>query len=152
MRPPRGDRLERLVGLVRSGESFTATLAGARIEADGDTVIFTRNVGEASRGGLAPITLIQGRPTVWDGRYEVTASASGLTVTALSGLTRQIPKAEQQALRAIPASVRPSLPVILGGDVPTCPILADRPSVLVRELVLTRFEAATGDVDSEPGV
>jgi len=150
--PPRGDRLARLVHLVRSGAPFTATLAGARIEAAGDEIVFTRNGGEIARGGLAPMTLSHARPSVWDGRYELTADAPGLTVRALAGLTKRLPRLEQDALRAVPASARPSLPVIDGPGGPTCPILAERPSVRVRALVLTRFEAATGAVDSEPAV
>jgi len=150
--PPRGDRLARLVQLVSAGEPFTATLAGARIEAAGDVIVFSRNAGEIARGGLAPVALSQGEPTVWDGRYEITADAPGLTVRALAGLTKRLPRAEQAALRAIPASIRPGLPVIDGPDGPTCPILADHPSVRVRALILTRFEAATGVVDSEPAV
>jgi tRNA(Ile)-lysidine synthase len=48
-RPPRGERLQRLVDRIRAGETFTATLAGARIEAAGDTVSFFREPGESRR-------------------------------------------------------------------------------------------------------
>ncbi|MES2035933.1 MAG: tRNA lysidine(34) synthetase TilS [Pseudomonadota bacterium] len=150
--PPRGDKLDRLVDRIRADSPFTATLGGARIEADGDHILFIRNAGETARGGLAPLDLPPGRPVVWDGRYELTADTPGLTVRALAGLTRQLPRAEQAALRAVPASARPSLPVIDGPDGPTCPILATPASVRCRALILTRFEAATGVVDREPPV
>jgi tRNA(Ile)-lysidine synthase len=53
--PPRGERLQRLVERIRGGESFTATLAGARIEAVGETVGFFREPGEARRSGPPPV-------------------------------------------------------------------------------------------------
>jgi tRNA(Ile)-lysidine synthase len=52
--PPRGGRLQRLVDRIRAGETFTATLAGARIEAAGEAVWFFREPGEARRGGSPP--------------------------------------------------------------------------------------------------
>jgi tRNA(Ile)-lysidine synthase len=57
-RPPRGERLQRLVDRIRGGERFTATLAGARIEAAGETVSFFREPGESRRPapmGEAPL-------------------------------------------------------------------------------------------------
>jgi tRNA(Ile)-lysidine synthase len=52
--PPRGERLRRLVDRIRAGEAFTATLAGARIEASGDGMRFFRELGEARRGQSPP--------------------------------------------------------------------------------------------------
>jgi tRNA(Ile)-lysidine synthase len=54
VQPPRGQRLQRLVDRIRAGETFTATLAGARIEAAGDAVSFFREPGEARRSGPPP--------------------------------------------------------------------------------------------------
>ncbi|MBO9559833.1 MAG: tRNA lysidine(34) synthetase TilS [Caulobacter sp.] len=48
-RPPRGERLQRLVARIRTGDDFTATLAGARIEASGEGVSFFREPGEDRR-------------------------------------------------------------------------------------------------------
>ncbi|TCS12335.1 tRNA lysidine(34) synthetase TilS [Caulobacter sp. BK020] len=64
-RPPRGERLQRLVDRIRTGETFTATLAGARIEAVGRTVGFFREPGEARRFGsdLPPVGEVSARPT-----------------------------------------------------------------------------------------
>ncbi|MDP2213382.1 tRNA lysidine(34) synthetase TilS [Phenylobacterium sp.] len=148
-RPPRGDRLERLVVRLRSGEAFTATLAGARIASDGATAVFTRDPG---RAGLPEVALAPGQPVVWDGRFEILSDRPG-TVRALGGLSRRLPKAQQAALRALPATIRPTLPVMVSRDgAVSCPILADHPSVRATTLVLPRFEAAIGLVDVEPAV
>jgi tRNA(Ile)-lysidine synthase len=56
--PPRGERLRRLVDRIRAGETFTATLAGARIEAAGDTGAFFREPGEARRQALPPLRIV----------------------------------------------------------------------------------------------
>lgn len=148
-RPPRGDRLERLVARLRSGEAFTATLAGARITSDGETAAFTRDPG---RAGLPETTIEPHRPVVWDGRFEILSDVSG-TIRALGGLSRQLPKAQQAALRALPAAIRPALPVRVSRDgAVCCPILAEHPSVRATALVLPRFEAAIGVVDGESAV
>ena len=140
----------RLAERVNSEEPFTATLSGARIEADADAVRFMRNAGEGARGGLAPLNLTGGEPAVWDGRFEITADRSGLTVTALKGHAARLPAAEREALKAIPAAARPALPVLVHpfGAV-TCPLLARAPTAQVRSLVLERFSAAVGLVERE---
>jgi tRNA(Ile)-lysidine synthase len=160
--PPRGERLQRLVARIRAGESFTATLAGARIEAVGEAVSFFREPGEARRSGSPPTNpsdrlphggrvLSVGQPVVWDGRYEITAAAPGLVVRPLQGLAARLPAAQRQALKAFPAAARPALPVIVDADGrPTCPILAEPNATRARCLVMDRFEAATGRVDQEP--
>ncbi len=148
-RPPRGDRLERLVARLRSGEAFTATLAGARIASDAEAAAFTRDPG---RAGLPEIAVQPGRAVVWDGRFEIEADIPG-AVRALGGLSRQLPKAQQAALRALPAAIRPTLPVMVSRDgAVSCPILAEHPSVRATALVLPRFEAAIGVVDGESAV
>jgi tRNA(Ile)-lysidine synthase len=148
-RPPRGDRLTRLTQRLNSGEAFTATLAGARIEADTE-VRLMRDAGETARGGLKPLHLTEHEPAVWDGRFEVTADRAGLTVCALKGLTKHLPPAERTALQAVPASARPALPVIVdAAGSATCPLLASHPSVQVRSLALERFSAAVGLIGHE---
>ncbi|WP_165184888.1 tRNA lysidine(34) synthetase TilS [Caulobacter soli] len=160
--PPRGDRLQRLVDRIRSGETFTATLAGARIEAAGEAVSFFREPGEARRSGPPPTdpsdrlpdggrALPPGQPVVWDGRYELTAAIPGLAVRPLQGLAARLPPAQRQALKALPASARPSLPAVIAPDgAVSCPILAEAKSTRARCLVMARFEAAIGRVDQEP--
>lgn len=153
-RPPRGDRLDRLVQRLRSGETFTATLAGARIEAGGD-VLVCRDAGEAARGGLAPLGLAPGQTGVWDGRWEVTAGGASLTVTALKGRTSSLSATQRAELANIPASARPSLPLLLRHGAAPVPAPLDGSDLAVegggraRLLVLDRFKAATGRIDQE---
>lgn len=154
-RPPRGERLERLVARLRSGEVFTATLAGARVEADGDTVRVCRDAGETARGGLAALTLSLGETGVWDGRYEITAGASPITVRPLKGLAAGLPRDQREALKAVPSAARPALPALVDATgAATCPVLVG-PSLAmtniecVGPLFLDRFRAATGFIDQE---
>ncbi len=168
-RPPRGERLRRLVERIRAGETFTATLAGARIEAGEAGVSFFREPGEARRSGPGTAlpsgppgrlphggrTLERGlpvdQPIVWDGRYELTVAEPGLTIGPLQGLAARLPAAQRQALKGLPAAARPALPAILAPDgTATCLILAETKTARARCLVMDRFEAATGRVDQEP--
>ena len=154
-RPPRSERLERLVARLRSGETFTATLAGARIEADGDNVRVCRDAGETARGGLAALTLAPGERGVWDGRYEIRAGEAPVTVRPLKGLAAGLPRDQREALKAVPAAARPALPAIVDADgAASCPVLGG-PSLAmtttecVGPLFLDRFRAATGLIDQE---
>ena len=164
-RPPRGERLQRLVERLRAGEAFTATLAGARIEAAGERVCFFREPGEARRtpgppptdpsgrvphGGRAYLELPVDQSVVWDGRYELTAAEPGLVVRPLQGLAARLPAAQRQALQGLPAAARPGLPAVVAPDgTISCPILAEAKTTRARCLVMDRFEAATGRVDQE---
>ncbi|ATC26110.1 tRNA lysidine(34) synthetase TilS [Caulobacter vibrioides] len=154
-RPPRGDRLARLVERLRSGARFTATLAGARIEAD-QAVLICRDAGEAARGGLARLDLAPGACGVWDGRWEVVAGKTALAVVALRGRTSSLPAEQRARLSAIAPAVRPCLPVLLSldGDAPGELVLDDLQleadgEARVRSLVLDRFKAAVGLLDQE---
>ncbi len=148
-RPPRGDRLGRLFEQALGPASFQATLAGSKIVAE-ESLLLTRDAGEARRGGLASIVLTPGVPAVWDGRFELTAREQGLTARALASGMSGLDKAQRQALHALPAPVRPGLPIVVGGEGPAiCPILACAPSVGVRSLVAARFLAACGAISKE---
>lgn len=154
-RPPRGPRLAGLVGRLRSGERFTATLAGARIEAE-DVVVVCRDAGEASRGGLARLDLAAHEVGVWDGRWEVVAGQASLTVVALRGRVSRLAEAQRAKLRAVAPAVRPTLPLLLfegrehpGELVLDGPQLAVEGRTRVRSLVLDRFKAAVGLLDQE---
>lgn len=150
-RPPRGDSLNSLARRLRDGEPFVITLAGARIEADGQAITVMRDAGEISAGRLTPLPLPPGETVVWDGRFEFVADRADMTVKPLSGLATKLPPGQQTSLKAIPAAARPTLPVLVRQDgAVSCPILAETPTVRVRALALTRFRAATGGVDSEP--
>jgi tRNA(Ile)-lysidine synthase len=147
-RPPRRDRLARLTHRLNSAEAFTATLAGARVEADADTVLFMRDAGESARGGLQPIQLQPDQPTVWDGRFEVTSSQPA-TVAPLKGQMTRLSNAEREALKAVPAAARPALPLLVTANGLTCPLLAEAPAATVTPLALARFRAATGFIECE---
>jgi tRNA(Ile)-lysidine synthase len=146
-RPPRRREVEALLARLRAGGHVAATLAGARIEADEGEVRFAREIG---RGGLPVLALPPGEPTVWDGRYEITAARPGLTVRALAGVAARLPAAERAALRRIPALERPSLPAIVDpqGGV-SCPILAERDDMRFTPLAPERLRAACGVVTRE---
>jgi tRNA(Ile)-lysidine synthase len=153
-RPPRGERLSRLVQRLRSGEAFTATLAGARIDA-GEAVLICREAGERGRGGLAPLNLAPGETGVWDGRWEVTAGHAPLTVTALKGRAASLSAEQRAGLAPVRAATRPSLPLLLRHGAAPVPAPLDGPDLAVegegraRLLVLDRFKAAVGLYDQE---
>ncbi|HZZ67611.1 MAG TPA: tRNA lysidine(34) synthetase TilS [Phenylobacterium sp.] len=85
-RPPARDKVERLLARLAEDAPFAASLAGARVTADGPCVRFQREPGEASRGGLQPLALRAGETGVWDGRFEITA-ARAVEVRALRRTT-----------------------------------------------------------------
>lgn len=118
--PPRGDRLETLTKRLEAGEDFIATLAGARVEALGGTVIVGREAGEMRRRPVPDIALEPGRSAVWDGRYEITADKPGWTVTAARGRLSALPRVDRAIVNAVPAWARAALPVLIrdGGGAP----------------------------------
>lgn len=141
-RPPRRDHVEALAARLAAPGAVSATLAGARIEADAASVRFARELG---RQGLPELFLQPGETVVWDGRYEITAFAPDLTVRALAGLAARLPPAERAALAAIPAFARPALPVIVNSaGAVSCPILAEDRSLRLAPLALGRLIAACG--------
>jgi len=120
-RPPAGARVRSLAERLAGNEAFIATLAGARVAADAGAVRFRREPGEAARGGLAPLRLAAGETAVWDGRFEVSATAP----------------VKVQAVR------RTTLPAAVGED--------GKPAVVaVRPLTHERLLAACGAVAREP--
>ncbi len=145
--PPRGDRLETLTKRLEAGQDFTATLAGARIEARGETVIVGREAGEMRRRPVADIVLHPDRPAVWDGRYEITAREPGWTVAAALGRLNALSKADRAIVNTVPARARPALPVLIrdGGD---APVLAWRDAE-VRNLAPRRLSLALGETTQE---
>ena len=135
---------------VAANESFSATLAGAKLIA-GDEVLIVRDAGEAKRGGLTALALEPGANTVWDGRFEMVVPQADLNVRAVSGAMTSLPPAQRDALKAVPAPARPGLPLVVGAPRgPTCPILAVEPSVTIRWLVAARFFSACGAISKEP--
>jgi len=148
--PPRGVRLKRLIERLEGGGPVTASLAGARISADADTVQVGREAGERARGGLAPVELKPGRAVVWDGRFEATALTPGWSVGPLAGRMGRLGRTERAWLKTLPASARSALPVLTGPDgALALPHPFGAGPARVRSLIADRFAAACGAVIDE---
>ena len=144
--PPRGAALERLAARLAGNDAFTATLAGARLEAGRETIHIFREPGEAARGGLVPIRVEPGRPVVWDGRFEITAREPGL-IRAASGLASRLDSGDRAALKLLPSAARGGVPVLIR-DFDPRPVLAGGPA-RVRDLVELRRLLACGLIAHE---
>ena len=146
-RPPRRREIDALMARLTTDGAVTATLAGARIEADDATVRVAR---EAGRKGVPEVILPIGDVTIWDGRFEILADEPGLIVRGLSGLAARLPPEQRAALARIPAFARAALPAVVSTEgAVTCPILAERPGMRIASLVTARFAAACGVVTRE---
>lgn len=139
-RPPGAERTRRLAARLAADDDLTATLAGARIEADGREARFLREPGEAARGGLVARTIRPGE--VWDGRFEI-AGQGPHEVRALAGLAARLGKPDRQALQAFTPQARAGLPAAVG-DGGAARLLDVQP------LALARLRAACGLVEREP--
>jgi tRNA(Ile)-lysidine synthase len=140
-RPPSAARAQGLLARLNGHAEVAATLAGARIEADAEAVLFMREPGEAARRGLRPLRLRAGETAVWDGRFEIAAD-DDLEVRRLAGFIAHLASGPRAALRPIPAKARPTLPVVVrAGEVR---LLDAQP------LALERLHAACGLVQREP--
>ena len=151
-RPPRGDRLDRLLARLKSGESFTATLCGARIVAAADQVLVTREPGEFARRPAPPLPLPPGVETVWDGRWAVAAAGPGWSVAPAAGRMAGLSKADRARLAALPPAARAARPVLFRNGA-GAPVLAG-PGVTMRSLVEQRLALAldrmTHETELEP--
>jgi tRNA(Ile)-lysidine synthase len=148
-RPPRSASLLALTDRLAGPEPFTASLAGARIEAGPEQVTVCREAGEWVRGALREAPLPQGE-SVFDGRFLVTSPSAGYRIAALRGQGRRLPKAERARLAGVPAGVRGALPVVISpAETLSCPILAQDGPVSVRPLALERLQAALGGIADE---
>ncbi len=141
--PPRGDQLRHLIARVVSGEAMIATLAGARVESDGETARFMRDDGALSSSDRRV-----GDP-VFDGRFEI-ETASGMAVVALKGRMARLPPSQRETIRTLPPAARRALPATIGkdGEV-SCPLLSADPQILARSLVADRLAGAIGLVNDE---
>ncbi len=149
-RPPAGASLDRIAARIPGGD-FSASLAGARIEAHGNQVMFCREAGERERGGLRSSALPAGE-SVFDGRFLMIARQTGCQVAPLRGLAARLPPSQRDRLRTIRPTVRGALPAVVApsGEV-SCPVLASDDAVLARPLGLGRLHAALGVIADEAG-
>lgn len=148
-RLPASAARDRLAARLRGLDTVVATLAGARVEADGDEVRIVREAGEARRGGLEPLALAPGAPAVWDGRFEVAAEDEALEVRPLRGVARRLPPDQQRALTAWPVAARGVLPAVVDSRGAVSSPLLGASSAQVRCLVEARLGAAAGLVVRE---
>ncbi|MFC3078534.1 tRNA lysidine(34) synthetase TilS [Phenylobacterium terrae] len=147
-RPPRGERVEALAARLRGEAGVIATLAGARIEADGESVWLTREAGEAARGGLAEMAIPAGARLVWDGRYEI-CTPEPAAIRRLAGAAARLSPGQQRALSAIRAGARGALPLIVAGEAVHSPLLGPS-AASAAFLAHARLLAACGAVEREP--
>jgi tRNA(Ile)-lysidine synthase len=148
-RPPAAGRVRRLADALAGNGPLTASLAGARIEADDRGVRFLREAGEAARGGLSPLRLAAGETGVWDGRFEISAERA-IEVRRLAGHASRLSRGEKAALNGFAAAVRPGLPLVVGGGGEiACPVLTAVTGVRVAPLGFERLQAACGAIDRE---
>lgn len=151
-RPPRGDRLDRLLARLRNGESFAAALCGARVEAGPDHILVTREAGEFARRRAPPLPLPPGAETVWDGRWAITAAEPGWSVVPAAGRLAALSKADRARLNALPSAARGAAPVLIRND-GTAPVLAGTAAVarsLVEERLALALDRMTHETDLEP--
>lgn len=142
---PRGARLDRLIGRLRSGEAFTANLCGARIAADGADVIVMREAGEFARKHTPPLPLTPGFPAVWDGRFEIGTDQTGWAVVSAAGRLAALSPADRKALRTLPPFARGAVPVLIrdGADAPVLAWRAARVRSLVGERLASALDQTT---------
>lgn len=149
--PPRGEKLAGLMARLAAGEDFVAGLAGARIEADGALVRLMREPGEMRRRPPEAVRLAPGVAAVWDGRFEITASAPGWRVEAAAGRLARLSEADRRAVAGLPAAARGGLPVLIRDD-GGGPILAWRAASVraqVRALGARRLALALDETTQE---
>jgi tRNA(Ile)-lysidine synthase len=151
-RPPRRDRLDRVLQRLKARGAFTATLCGARIEAAADQVLVTREPGEFARRPAPPLLLTPGVETVWDGRWAITVAEPGWRVVPAAGRLAALSKADRARLNALPPAARGGLPVLIRNDA-DAPVLAGdaaRTRSLVEERLALALDRMTHETELEP--
>ncbi|MCS6627861.1 hypothetical protein N0B44_33665 [Roseibacterium beibuensis] len=151
-RPPRGDRLDRLLTRLKTGESFAAVLCGARVAAGPDQVLVTREPGEFARRPAAALPLPPGVETVWDGRWAITAAEPGWSVVPAAGRLAALSRADRARLNVLPPAARGGLPVLIRHG-QTAPVLAGTAAVtrsLVEERLAVVLDRMTHETELEP--
>lgn len=142
--PPRRDRLEALLDRIRSNDACVATLAGAQVMGRGEAIIIGR---EAGRRVLPEMAVSPDRPMIWDDRFQITVSTTGYSVAPALGRLKTLSKKETQVLQTVPASLRPTLPVLIRDD-GSAPVLAWRHAT-VTALGPRRLSLALGETTQE---
>ncbi len=139
-RTPRGERLTGLLARLAVGEDLTASLCGARLEAQDDRVRVAREAGEFVRRHPGVLPLSPGAAAVWDGRWLIETRESGWSVVPAAGRMAALSDADRAALKALPPAVRGGLPVLIRHD-GGAPVLAGA-AASARSLVEQRLALA----------
>ena len=146
---PRGASIALLWRRLSDPGHMAATLAGARIERDGDTVRIMRDDGAMRNVTPAP----GDGPVVFDGRFEVDASAAAGVLTSMRGHMSRLGRAEQTIVRTAPPAARRALPVLVDQDgSASCPLIAKPDLPVARGLVAARLAAALGAIPHEDAI
>lgn len=142
---PRGDRLAALATRLATGDTFTATLCGARIHATADHLHIHREAGELTRRPPSDIPLTPGIETVWDGRWAITVDEPGWTVTAAAGRMATLSTADRAILNTLRAAVRPTRSVLIrnGSDAPVLAGTIGQARSLVEQRLALALDAVT---------
>jgi tRNA(Ile)-lysidine synthase len=82
-----------------------------------------REAGEFARRPRAPLPLLPGVETVWDGRWAITVDSPGLSVIPAAGRLAALSGADRAVLKALPPAARGAMPVLIRNDA-TAPVLA----------------------------
>ena len=146
--PPKSSRLNRLTDALRGRDGLISTLAGCRVNADHDSIFWTRNSGDICRVGHGQLPVESGLASVWDGRFEVIANRP-VTIAPMAGHASSLSPTAKRGLNSLARAARPSLPVVLGKPV-EAPTLEATTGIRVTDLTWHRFLAACGCVSQEP--
>lgn len=143
-RPPDRLALERLAEKLTGDDPVFATLAGAKIEARDDLIRIGREAGRHP----AVLDLESGMSAVWDGRFELVATAGRHRIVAMVGHAARLRDAERRLLDVLPPMVRHAVPVRLDQP-PTCPLYNSDAGVRARSIIGERMRAACGLIQRE---
>ena len=142
-----GDRLARLGERMSAGENFVAGLVGARLIADARGLTLVREAGDYRRRGEPVVGLIPGIEAVWDGRFALMVDEPGWRVVPLAGRAARLGREDRAIVTALPAAVRPGLPVLIRDD-ETGLVLAQS-GARVEALTACRLALGLGQVEHE---
>ncbi|WEK58290.1 MAG: tRNA lysidine(34) synthetase TilS [Candidatus Brevundimonas phytovorans] len=145
--PPRGERLAGLRARLAGDKNFVAGLAGARVEAEGASVLLMREPGEMRRRAPEAVRLTPGVAAVWDGRFEIAAAEPGWRVEAAAGRLARLSEADRRVAAGLPAAARGALPLLVR-DGNGAAVLAWR-AADVRALGGRRLALALGETTQE---
>jgi len=149
-RTPSRDALEALLARIYSGKTFAATLAGARLIAEGGTLTLARETGDRRGGRGADMPLRPGPTAIWDGRFEIIARAPGWSVGHLAGRARKLDSSSAAVLQGLSGAARRAVPALLGPDGEVvCPTLQRTDAGEARSLVMRRLAAGCGAIQNE---